>query len=158
MARIYLKYLDGGLIKRLCSNVLVSRRKQQGRNHRVATGNWPLQFEKRCGVFDRYSWVDAINKTQPDSLPPLILNLPTLPATHTQDKLRENINQMASTLRLSSSSSCSRQINTAIHVPKLPKVIPYFSVPKIPTRKQLVQELNMRGDSLKINDEQRIFY
>jgi hypothetical protein len=53
---------------------------------------------------------------------------------------------MASTLRLSSSSSssCSRQINAAIHVPKLPKVIPYFSVPKIPTRKQLVQEVNIR--------------
>ncbi|KAE7995393.1 hypothetical protein FH972_000200 [Carpinus fangiana] len=52
---------------------------------------------------------------------------------------------MASTLRLSSSSSsCSRQIDAAIHVPKLPKVIPYFSVPKIPTRKQLVQELNIR--------------
>jgi hypothetical protein len=49
----------------------------------------------------------------------------------------------SSTLRLSSSSSCSRKIDAAIHVPKLPKVIPYFSVPKIPTRK-LVQELNIR--------------
>jgi hypothetical protein len=49
---------------------------------------------------------------------------------------------MASTLRLSS-SSCSRQINAVIHVPKLPKVIPSFSVPKIPTRK-LVEELKIR--------------
>jgi hypothetical protein len=49
----------------------------------------------------------------------------------------------SSTLRLSSSSSCSSKIDAAIHVPKLPKVVPYFSVPKIPKRK-LVQELNIR--------------
>uniref|UniRef100_A0A2N9H9G8 F-box protein n=1 Tax=Fagus sylvatica TaxID=28930 RepID=A0A2N9H9G8_FAGSY len=45
----------------------------------------------------------------------------------------------ASTLLLpsSSSSSCSRKINAAIHVPNLPKL--NFSVPKISTRKQLDQ-------------------
>ncbi|KAE7995391.1 hypothetical protein FH972_000198 [Carpinus fangiana] len=49
----------------------------------------------------------------------------------------------SSTLRLSSSSSCSRKIDAAIHFPRLPKVIPYFSVPKIPTRK-LDEELKIR--------------
>uniref|UniRef100_A0A2N9ESG3 F-box protein n=1 Tax=Fagus sylvatica TaxID=28930 RepID=A0A2N9ESG3_FAGSY len=52
----------------------------------------------------------------------------------------------ASTLLLSSSSSssCSRKINAAIHVPNLPKL--NFSVPKISTRKQLGEELNIRQD------------
>ncbi|XP_059436997.1 probable F-box protein At4g22030 [Corylus avellana] len=82
-------------------------------------------------------------KTSELNLPPYLHSQPShFPPT--QEKLRENINQMASsTLRLSSSSSCSRQINAAIHVPKLPKAIACFSVPKIPTRK-LVQELNKR--------------
>ncbi|XP_062162520.1 probable F-box protein At4g22030 [Alnus glutinosa] len=62
---------------------------------------------------------------------------------------------MASTLRLSS-SCCSRKINAAIHVPKLPKVIPYFSVPKIPTRKLQVQELNIRDAFIKIAPVEKI--
>jgi len=60
---------------------------------------------------------------------------------------------MASTLRLSSSSM---KINAAIHVPKLPKVIPYFSVPKIPTRKLQVQELNIRDAFIKIAPVEKI--
>jgi hypothetical protein len=66
---------------------------------------------------------------------------------------------MASTLRLSSSSSSSSmKINSAIHVPKLklPKVIPYFSVPKIPTRKLQVQELNIRDAFIKIAPVEKI--
>ncbi|XP_062162340.1 probable F-box protein At4g22030 [Alnus glutinosa] len=61
---------------------------------------------------------------------------------------------MASTLRLSSSSSM--KINAAIHVPKLPKLIPYFSVPKIPTRKLQVQELNIRDAFIKIAPVEKI--
>ncbi|KAF5474828.1 hypothetical protein F2P56_006688 [Juglans regia] len=48
-----------------------------------------------------------------------------------------------------SSSSCcsSRKINAAIHVPKLPKAP--FSVPKIPTTRKLIDELNnIRVDGL----------
>ncbi|KAG2688344.1 hypothetical protein I3760_09G091100 [Carya illinoinensis] len=48
-----------------------------------------------------------------------------------------------SALRLPSSSSsccCSRKIDAAIHVPKLPKAP--FSVPKIPTSRKLIDELN----------------
>jgi hypothetical protein len=64
---------------------------------------------------------------------------------------------MASTLRLSSSSSSSSvKINSAIHVPKLPKLIPYFSVPKIPTRKLQVQELNLRDAFIKIAPVEKI--
>ncbi|XP_059436999.1 probable F-box protein At4g22030 [Corylus avellana] len=87
-------------------------------------------------------YIAAINKTQPASLAPFSIS--TFPLSPYKEKLRENLHQMASsTLRLSSSSSCSRQINAAIHVPKLPKVITYFSGPKIPTRK-LVEELKIR--------------
>ncbi|KAG6695319.1 hypothetical protein I3842_09G092200 [Carya illinoinensis] len=49
----------------------------------------------------------------------------------------------ASALLLPSSSSscrCSRKINAAIHVPKFPKAP--FSVPKIPTTRKLIDELN----------------
>jgi hypothetical protein len=48
------------------------------------------------------------------------------------------------------------KINAAIHVPKLPKVIPYFSVPKIPTRKLQVQELNIRDAFIKIAPVEKI--
>ncbi|KAE7995390.1 hypothetical protein FH972_000197 [Carpinus fangiana] len=60
----------------------------------------------------------------------------------------------SSTLRLSS-SSCSRQINAVVHVPKLPKVIPYFSVPKIPTTKP-VEELNIRDGFRRIVPVEKI--
>jgi hypothetical protein len=60
---------------------------------------------------------------------------------------------MASTLRLSSSSM---KINAAIHVPKIPKLVPYFSVPKIPTRKLQVQELNIRDAFIKIAPVEKI--
>ena len=61
----------------------------------------------------------------------------------------------SSTLRLSSSSSCSRQIDAAIHVPRRPTVIPYFSVPKIPTRK-LDEELKIRDGFTSIVPVEKI--
>ncbi|XP_059440628.1 probable F-box protein At4g22030 [Corylus avellana] len=60
----------------------------------------------------------------------------------------------SSTLRLFS-FSCSRQIDAVIHVPKLPKVIPYFSIPKIPTTKP-VEELNIRDGFKRIVPVEKI--
>ncbi|KAG6641729.1 hypothetical protein CIPAW_09G094700 [Carya illinoinensis] len=48
--------------------------------------------------------------------------------------------QVSALLLPSSSCCCSRKIDAAIHVPKLPKAP--FSVPKIPTSRKLIDELN----------------